>query len=77
MIYPAFRAGARWLLALAVYVPAASASIAVWAGLRAIHAPQPLASFATLLMAAVSTVVITYGIENVLNRRHATAGKPL
>lgn len=77
MIYPELRAGARWLVVLAVYVPTAAATVAVWAGLRAVHTPQPLAVFVALFIAVVSAVVITYGIENVLNRRRATVGRSL
>jgi hypothetical protein len=77
MIYPELGAGARWLVVLAVYLPTAAASATVWAGLRAVHTPQPLAVFVALLIAIVSAVVITYGIENVLNRRRATAGRSL
>ncbi|MDQ0904181.1 acyl dehydratase [Streptomyces canus] len=68
MIFPELGAGARWLVMLAVYIPTAAASATVWTGLHAVHTPQPLAVVVALLIAIVSAVVITYGIENVWPR---------
>lgn len=74
MFHPELGRPARLLIAFTVFIPSLSAGYGVAAGLMAAGTPEAVAAFPALVVALVGILVITYGVEAVVNRRaRATA----
>ncbi len=74
MFHPTLGPRARLAIVLAVFVPSLAAGYAVFTGLMTVGAPEMVAAFPGAVTTLVGILVITYGVETVINRRaRATA----